>query len=55
MRRFLSMLPERFRWLPHNVVAHPLSELFFQLGCRSAADWVHDSTVPIHKRGEGRG
>jgi hypothetical protein len=48
MNRLLSMLPERLRWVPHNVIAHPLSELLWQLGARRASDWVHDSTVPHH-------
>lgn len=54
MRRFLLMLPKRLRWVPHNVISHPLSELLFQFGFSRAADWVHDSTVPSHERGEGR-
>lgn len=55
MTYLLNLLPERLRWLPHNCIAHPLSEILWQLGAKHAADWVHDSTVPEHKSGEGRG
>ena len=42
----ISHLPERFKWSAHNIVAHPLSELLFQLGCREASVWIHDITAP---------
>ena len=42
----ISRLPERFKWTAHNIVAHPLSEVLFQLGCREAAEWVHDIPAP---------
>ena len=42
----ISRLPERFKWSAHNIVAHPLSELLFQLGCREASVWIHDITTP---------
>jgi hypothetical protein len=45
----------RFKWAPHNVVAHPLSELLFHVGARRASHWLHDITVPTHAPGEGRG
>jgi len=44
---FCAALPERFQWTPHNLVAHPASEVFFQLGYKWASDWIHDATVPI--------
>jgi hypothetical protein len=40
----------RFRWTFHNVVAHPLSELLWQLGFVDWSQWVHDSTVPADER-----
>jgi hypothetical protein len=36
----------RFRWTLHNMVAHPLSEVLWQLGFVDWSRWVHDSTVP---------
>ena len=51
----LGKLPERFRWSLHNLVAHPLSELLFQVGLREWSDRVHDLTVPEHEAGTGRG
>lgn len=44
----LARLPERFRWTLHNLVAHPLSEVLYQLGARRTSDAVHDRTVPSH-------
>lgn len=55
MKKIISRLPERFRWTLHNVVAHPLSEVLFQLGFEDAGNRVHDATVPDHVRGTGRG
>lgn len=51
----LRWLPERFRWTPHNLIAHPLSEILFQMGFKDLGDRVHDLTVPPHERGQGRG
>jgi hypothetical protein len=51
----LARLPERFRWTLHNLVAHPLSEIFYQLGFNKLDEWIHDYTIPEHKKGTGRG
>lgn len=42
----LAALPSRWRWTLHNLVAHPLSELLFQVGAERAANAVHDATIP---------
>jgi len=44
--RLLGSLPVRFRWTFHNIVAHPLSEVAWQIGCRSLSDKIHDRTIP---------
>jgi len=46
MRAIVSALPKRFRWTLHNMVAHPLSEICFQLGFKGLGDRVHDATLP---------
>jgi hypothetical protein len=51
----LGKLPERFRWSLHNIVAHPLSEVLWQLGLRKWSDKVHNLTVPEHEAGTGHG
>lgn len=51
----LARLPERFRWTLHNLVAHPLSEVLYQVGLHRWSDIVHDRTVPAHEPGTGRG
>ena len=53
--RLLARLPERFQWTAHNLIAHPLSEVLFQVGLRKLSDKVHDITVPEHEAGTGRG
>jgi hypothetical protein len=53
--RLLARLPERFQWTAHNLIAHPLSEVLFQVGLRKLSDKVHDITVPSHEAGTGRG
>ena len=42
----LARLPARIRWTLHNLVAHPLSEVLYQLGARALSDAVQDQTVP---------
>ena len=46
MRNLVSALPKRFQWTVHNMVAHPLSEICFQLGLKGLGDRVHDATLP---------
>jgi hypothetical protein len=55
MPKFLASLPPRFQWTLHNLVAHPLSEVLFQVGLEDASNWVHDQTIPVHEPGTGRG
>ena len=42
----LNLLPKRFQWTVHNVIAHPLSEVLFQVGLHRWSEAVHDGTVP---------
>tara|TARA_A100001201_G_scaffold143736_1_gene147060 strand:+ start:2312 stop:2488 length:177 start_codon:yes stop_codon:yes gene_type:complete len=49
-------------WSVHNLIAHPLSEIFHLASyvcCkqkfRNISNYIHDSTIPKHKVGEGRG
>lgn len=57
IRRILRRLPTRFQWAPHNLVAHPLSEVLFQVGLsiQNLGDRIHDATIPDHVPGQGRG
>ena len=55
IRRIIAALPLRIRWAPHNLIAHPLSEVLYQLGFEAASNALHDLTVPEHVQGEGRG
>lgn len=55
LKTLVTMLPERLQWAPHNLIAHPLSEVLFQIGFEDAGNWLHDATVPFHEEGTGRG
>ena len=55
MRRLLGRLPERFQWTAHNLLAHPLSEILFQIGMEDLGNRLHDWTIPEHTPGTGRG
>jgi hypothetical protein len=50
-----ARLPSRFHWTFHNLVAHPVSEILFQLGFEDAGNRFHDWSVPYHAPGTGRG
>lgn len=51
-----ARLPSRFQWTVHNLVGHPLSEIYFQLGLIFLSNWVHDWTIPLHDPSKaGRG
>jgi hypothetical protein len=54
MSRFLAWLPTHLQWAPHNILAHPLSELLHLVGLSRLSSWVHDVTIPHRARGEGR-
>ena len=41
-----ARLPERFQWTAHNLIAHPLSEILFQIGLGDWGDRLHDWTIP---------
>lgn len=42
----LGKLPERFQWSLHNLVAHPVSEVLFQVGLQELSEKVHDLSAP---------
>lgn len=46
---------EQVGWALHNLIAHPLSELLYWLFGETAANWIHDITIPDHEPGFGRG
>jgi hypothetical protein len=47
--------PKWLWWAIHNVIAHPLSEIFYWIRLESVGNWLHDETVPLHEKGSGRG
>ena len=53
--KLLGFLPKRIQWTLHNVVAHPLSEILFQVGKGDLGNRIHDATIPPHRAGTGRG
>ena len=47
LNRFLSRIPDPFKWTAHNFVGHPLSEILHLVGLRRASTWMHDATSPV--------
>ena len=37
---------KRFKWMMHNMVGHPLMEIFNLLGLPKWGNWIHDATLP---------
>ena len=46
MQKIISLLPSRFAWSIHNLISHPLSEIFTLLGLKKASEYIHDCTIP---------
>lgn len=42
-------------WTTHNLIGHPLSEIAHLLGLDALGNIIHDSTIPEHESGTGRG
>lgn len=36
----------KFVWMFHNIIAHPLTQIFALLKMYKLAFWIHDSTIP---------
>jgi len=41
-----------FKWTVHNMIAHPIAEIFWLLQLKAAGNWVHDITVPSESLSE---
>ena len=46
VRNTINHLPDDLKWLPHNIVSHPLSEVLFQIGLVELSKYTHDITIP---------
>jgi len=46
MKKFLNCLPKRFQWTIHNLISHPVSEIFHLLGLEKLSIKIHDCTIP---------
>lgn len=46
MQHIIGRLPKRFQYTVHNMIAHPLSEVLYQLGLVKLSEVVHDRTCP---------
>ncbi len=53
MKYIINKLPKRFQWSIHNLVAHPLMEITFQLGLHELSEKIHDSTAPTSEESQG--
>lgn len=52
---FTVWLRKKFAWTPHNLVAHPLTEVAHWFGFENFSNWLHDGTVPNVPADEQRG
>ena len=46
MQKLIAKLPEKYQWSLHNLIGHPLSEVFHIIGLESLSKKVHDGTLP---------
>jgi hypothetical protein len=49
----MNKVREEFWWFIHNMIAHPLGQIFHMIGwiippVQKLDGWIHDWTVPIH-------
>jgi len=42
----LTLLPDRYQWTTHNMFAHPIGEILFQVGLEDWGNRIHDITIP---------
>jgi hypothetical protein len=46
IKKIINILPIRYKWTIHNLIAHPLSEIVHLLGNTDIANKIHDCTLP---------
>lgn len=42
----INHLPDDLKWAPHNLIAHPLMEILFQIGLEHTGEYLHEITLP---------
>jgi hypothetical protein len=47
MQKLITKLPEKYQWSIHNIIGHPLSEIFHILGFENLSKQIHDKTLPL--------
>lgn len=52
----IDRLPRRLQWAPHNLIAHPIGEVWYLLtGSSRFGNWIHDLTLPTDHGDAPRG
>ena len=46
IKKIINILPIKYKWTIHNLIAHPLSEIVHLLGNTDIANKIHDYTIP---------
>ncbi len=46
MKSLIAKLPKKYQWSIHNIIAHPISEVFHIFGFDTLSQKVHDITLP---------
>jgi len=48
----INRLPKRFQYTIHNLIAHPIMEVLFQLGFYDLSSKIHDCTLPTEQEND---
>jgi hypothetical protein len=46
IKYLVNKLPEKLKFAPHNIIAHPISEILHLLGLEALSIYLHDETIP---------
>ena len=46
IKKIINILPIKYKWTIHNLIAHPLSEIVHLFGNTDIANKIHDCTIP---------
>lgn len=49
MQNFIKKLPEKYKYTIHNLIAHPMMEIFHLLGMSEISEKIHNITLPIEE------
>ena len=51
IKNTINHLPEDLKWAPHNLIAHPLMEICYQIGLTELSEHIHNITMSEDSNG----